>query len=90
MTGAAAQPPGRKSDRPFVTDCDAGKHAWCRCDRSARYPLCDGAHRALRGADGEPTVTPLKVTFETPQRVAWCACGKTGSAPFCDGAHARR
>ncbi len=90
MTDASDQPPGRKSDGPFVADCDAGKHAWCRCERSARYPLCDGAHRALVGPDGTPAITPLKVTFETPRRVAWCACGMTGSAPFCDGSHARR
>lgn len=89
MTGDANQPPGRKSDGPFVADCDAGKHAWCRCERSARYPLCDGAHREVVGPDGAPSITPLKVTLATPRRVAWCACGRTGNAPFCDGAHAR-
>lgn len=88
MSGADANPPpGRPSDRPYVADCAAGKHAWCRCARSARYPLCDGAHRDV--AAGEPAITPLKVTFDEPRRVAWCACGKTGNPPFCDGTHAR-
>ena len=70
-------------------DCAAGKHAWCRCQRSASYPLCDGSHRAAPAADGAPAPTPLKVTFDAPRRVAWCACGKTSNAPFCDGSHAR-
>lgn len=89
MSGPADDPPpGRPTDRPYVVDCAPGKHAWCRCSRSARYPLCDGTHRELPA--GESAVTPLKVTFDEPRRVAWCACGKTGNPPFCDGSHARR
>ncbi len=60
--------------------CPAGKHAWCRCSKSASYPLCDGTHR---GTDA----TPLKIILERPQTVVWCACGKSGNAPFCDGTH---
>lgn len=44
--------------------------------------MCDGTHR---GSD----VTPLKVTFDAPQRVAFCGCGRTGTPPFCDGTHTR-
>ena len=82
-------PPGRPQSGPYVAECAAGKHAWCRCQRSATYPLCDGSHRAAPAADGAPAPTPLKVTFDAPRRVAWCACGKTGNPPFCDGTHAR-
>ncbi len=76
------EPPGHPQRGPYVVECAAGKHAWCRCGRSGRYPLCDGAHR---GSD----VTPIKVVFEASRTVAWCCCGKSGNAPFCDGAHAR-
>jgi len=68
---------------PFVDQCEAGKHAWCRCERSGRYPYCDGTHRDA--ADGPK---PLKVVFDESRSVVWCACGKTGNPPFCDGTHA--
>lgn len=76
------QPPGRKQKGPFVDHCAPGKYAWCRCQRSASYPYCDGSHR---GSD----VTPLKITFDQPRTVVWCACGTTNNPPFCDGSHCR-
>lgn len=75
-------PPGNHQNRPFVMACQAGKYAWCRCDRSDAYPMCDGTHR---GSDS----TPLKVVFDEPRQVAWCACGQSKGAPFCDGTHAQ-
>ena len=74
------RPPGRRQKHPFVMRCGPGKHAWCRCGASARYPLCDGTHRGS-------AVTPLKIVLEEAKTVVWCACGKSGNAPFCDGTH---
>lgn len=76
------EPPGRKQRGPWVARCEAGKHAWCRCGDSARYPLCDGTHRG-----GE--VTPLKFVLAEPTTVVFCACGATRNPPFCDGSHSR-
>lgn len=73
-----AEPPGSHQDGPFVDHCEAGKYAWCRCGRSARYPYCDGTHRGSE-------VTPLKIVLEHPQTVVWCACGRSLHPPFCDG-----
>jgi|688.fasta_scaffold168339_1 CDGSH-type Zn-finger protein len=92
MPAADNPPPGGLRLAPYVVECAAGKHAWCRCQRSASYPLCDGSHRNLTTggeASAASAVTPLKVEFDAPRRVAWCACGRTGKPPFCDGSHAR-
>lgn len=75
-----ATPPGRKQRGPFVDTCEPGKHAWCRCEKSARYPYCDGSHRGSE-------ITPLKVVLEKACTVVWCACGQSKNAPFCDGSH---
>jgi CDGSH-type Zn-finger protein len=80
--GGGASPPGRKQKGPFVQRCAAGKHAWCRCQQSAQYPLCDGSHR---GSDQ----TPIKIVLEQDATVVWCACGLTQNAPHCDGSHSR-
>jgi len=74
------EPPGRVQKGPWVTRCEPGKHAWCRCQRSRRYPMCDGTHR-------DSDSTPLKIVLEEAQRVVWCACGATKNPPFCDGSH---
>ena len=65
-----------------MTRCAPGKYAWCQCQRSATYPLCDGTHR---GSDDKP----LKVVLDEPRTVVWCACGHSGNKPFCDGSHGR-
>ncbi|MBK8099247.1 MAG: CDGSH iron-sulfur domain-containing protein [Planctomycetes bacterium] len=75
-------PPGRVQKGPFVTCCNPGKYAWCRCQRSQSFPYCDGTHR------GTPA-TPLKVVFDATTTVIWCACACTKTPPFCDGSHAR-
>ncbi len=80
--GFVPQPPGRKQKGPFVAQCQPGKYAWCRCERSQTYPYCDGTHRGSE-------VTPCKVVFDKATTVVWCACGATCNPPFCDGSHAR-
>lgn len=75
-------PPGRKLKGPFVASCEPGKYAWCRCEKSARYPYCDGTHRGTE-------ITPLKVVLERATTVVWCACGLSQNAPYCDGSHTR-
>jgi CDGSH-type Zn-finger protein len=77
-----ANPPGRKIKGPFADLCAAGKHAWCSCGQSTRYPYCDGTHRGS-------AATPVKIVLEVGQTVVWCACGETSNRPFCDGTHCR-
>ncbi|MFK7739408.1 MAG: CDGSH iron-sulfur domain-containing protein [Planctomycetota bacterium] len=84
-----ADPPGRVIKGPFADKCPAGKHAWCRCEKSSRYPYCDGSHRFVEPAAGDEPVTPVKIVLNEPATVVWCACGQTGNPPFCDGSHAR-
>lgn len=73
-------PPGRLQLGPYVVRCPAGKYAYCRCQRSGRFPYCDGTHRGSEA-------TPLKVVLERAVTVAWCCCGRSANLPFCDGSH---
>ncbi len=82
--GAEHEPPGQPQPAPFVVRCEAGKYAYCRCQRSARFPYCDGSHRRDPASEG-----PLKVVLDEDRIVAWCACTGSGSLPFCDGSHRR-
>ncbi|MGE3878321.1 MAG: CDGSH iron-sulfur domain-containing protein [Planctomycetota bacterium] len=79
--------PGRVQNRPFVVSCSPGKYAYCQCQRSARFPFCDGTHRELVAAGTD--IGPMKVVLDDEKMVAWCCCGKSGKKPFCDGSHAR-
>ncbi len=81
-------PPGRVQNRPFRATCPPGRYAHCQCQQSAKFPYCDGGHRALDGsaANGLPQ-RPVKVNLAETTTVDWCACGKSGGMPFCDGSH---
>lgn len=68
--------------KPYVTETEAGKYAWCACGKSSKQPFCDGSHR---GTEFKPVITEIKET----KKVAWCGCKHTGSPPFCDGTHAK-
>ncbi|MCC6672027.1 MAG: CDGSH iron-sulfur domain-containing protein [Planctomycetes bacterium] len=74
-------PPGRVQQGPYVVRCGPGRYAYCRCQRSARFPLCDGTHRGTE-------FQPIKVDLDRELTVAWCCCGKSRNLPYCDGSHA--
>ncbi len=77
-----SEPPGAPQKGPYVFRCEAGqKYAYCMCQKSQRFPLCDGTHKTLAG------VQPIKVTLEEARTVAWCACGTSKTKPYCDGSH---
>lgn len=79
------EPPGHLRDEPYTFLAAAGtKYAYCRCQRSRRFPLCDGSHRSI--GDGT-VVTPIKVTPEVSKPFTWCACGRSAAKPDCDGSH---
>jgi CDGSH-type Zn-finger protein len=74
----AAAPPG-----PHRIELRAGRrYLWCACGRSAKQPLCDGAHAG--GA-----VLPLFFTAPSTESALFCGCKRTATPPFCDGSHAR-
>jgi CDGSH-type Zn-finger protein len=75
-----ADPPGRIQKQPYVALCEPGKYAYCRCQRSATFPYCDGTHRGTG-------LEPIKVVLEERRTVAWCACGRSANKPYCDGSH---
>ena len=58
------------------------KHALCLCEKSEKFPFCDGTHR---GGDTKP----LKFFVEKSQEVLLCQCGKSAQLPYCDGSHAK-
>jgi CDGSH-type Zn-finger protein len=77
------EPPGAPGNGPYVFECEAGlKYAYCMCQKSRTFPLCDGTHKTLTCG-----TTPIKVTLEETRSVAWCACGNSKTKPYCDGSH---
>ena len=61
-------------------------YSWCKCGRSTKQPLCDGAHRGITDAAGK-AIEPLRFTPTGDMKVRFCACKLTKTPPFCDGAH---
>ncbi len=61
----------------------------CMCGQSARWPYCDGAHRAYNAANGT-SFASFKVSVaegEEAKTVFVCTCGHSKNRPFCDGSH---
>jgi len=57
------------------------RYAWCACGRTARPPLCDGAHTGHG-------LLPRTFLHEGPTSTySLCACLRSATAPFCDGSH---
>ncbi|MHC4079181.1 MAG: CDGSH iron-sulfur domain-containing protein [Planctomycetota bacterium] len=87
------EPPGAPRKGPYVFLCEAGrKYAYCMCQQSARFPICDGTHRELSPGDGTSGSgtsgwKPIKVIPDEARSVAWCACGTSRTKPYCDGSH---
>ena len=80
--------------KPIAVDLSDGGAKWiCRCSRSAKFPYCDGAHKAYNAEHGT-SITPMKVDKESTGKdtVYVCACGHAQGRPenpFCDGTHRR-
>jgi CDGSH-type Zn-finger protein len=75
---------------PTVVTIAAGQSAYlCTCGQSAKFPLCDGAHKAYNAANGT-AIRPQAVKNESDAAIEkWvCACGFSESRPLCDGTHA--
>lgn len=66
---------------PYAIEVVAGlDYFWCRCGRSSKQPLCDGAHKGSG-------ISPLKYHAEQDQTLYFCGCKHTQTPPCCDGSH---
>jgi CDGSH-type Zn-finger protein len=66
---------------PFGVEVKAGQsYFWCRCGRSSKQPLCDGAHKGTG-------LSPLKYEAREDRTVWFCGCKRTSTEPLCDGSH---
>ena len=66
---------------PITIELKAGEsYYWCRCGRSAKQPLCDGAHKGTG-------IQPMMYKPGSDMKVRFCACKQTKKPPFCDGSH---
>ena len=65
---------------PYGVDLKPGEYYWCTCGKSAKQPLCDGAHKGS-------TFAPMAWTAPETKTAYLCACKHTKNAPLCDGAH---
>lgn len=58
------------------------RYSWCTCGRSAKQPLCDGAHKGTG-------LKPLRMVAEQDETLFLCGCKHTSSPPHCDGTHVK-
>ena len=69
-----------------------GESAWlCTCGASAKFPFCDGSHRAVNASQGTKFVPrEIKNTDNEAKDIYACACGHTKREDgLCDGTHKR-
>jgi len=55
----------------------------CQCGKTAKAPLCDGAHKQTDG------IRPLIYKATKDESLFVCGCGKSANMPWCDGSHNR-
>lgn len=68
---------------PFPVEVEAGKkYFWCACGRSAKQPLCDGAHKGTG-------LKPMEFIAEKTGTAFFCGCKQTNRKPMCDGTHGK-
>ena len=68
---------------PKTVVVEAGKtYHWCSCGKSAKQPMCDGAHKGSE-------FTPVKYTAEKTGTAYFCMCKHSNKQPLCDGSHSR-
>jgi CDGSH-type Zn-finger protein len=66
---------------PYFLEVEPGKaYFWCSCGKSAKQPLCDGAHKGTG-------MKSLAFEESSQKTVALCGCKHTKHPPFCDGSH---
>jgi CDGSH-type Zn-finger protein len=66
---------------PYPVDVEAGKTChWCRCDRNAKQPFCDGSHEGTG-------FSPTEYHASRSETVYFCGGKSSGKGSLCDGTH---
>lgn len=66
---------------PYIVHLEEKKYAICKCEKSNKMPLCDGAHK---GSEFRPEI--IEISKAGNYSICGCSSSKKGS--FCDGTHA--
>jgi len=69
---------------PYIVNVKKDEELYiCQCGKTAKAPLCDGAHKQTDG------IRPLIYKAQKDKSLALCGCGKSADMPWCDGSHNR-